>query len=400
MRILLANKFFFRNGGSEAVMFQEREYLLNSGHEVIDFSMHDARNFDSRYAKYFVATQDYRKGGAGKIKTALSFVHSSEATKGISRLIHDTRPDIVHCHNIYHQLTPSIIGAAKAKGIPVVLTLHDSKPVCPSYLRLSRGKPCSDCLDGDFFNVVRKRCADGSIGKSALLYFEAVVQRQLGNYEQVDKFIAPSEFMRTSVLHRFRPDQVALLYNGIDTKSLSVSDTDGGYVLFLGRLSAEKGVETLLKAQASSSVGWPLHIAGTGPLADDLKQRYPAANYLGHLSGDTLHQAIAKASVIVLPSECYENCPMSILEAMAYGKPVIGSRMGGIPELIIDGETGKLFTAGNSQDLCSALDSLMADKTKRDEMGKKARARAELEFDLEHHNRRLMEIYSTVVGSK
>lgn len=398
MKILVANKFFFRNGGSEAVMFQERDFLVRSGHEVVDFSMQDARNLESPYASYFVQAQDYRKGRSGKIGTALSLIHSAEATRSIARLIDGARPDIVHCHNIYHQLTPSIIGTAKSKGVPVVLTLHDSKPVCPSYLRLSHGKPCSACLDGDFSNVVKQRCADGSRGKSALLYLEAIVQRWMGNYELVDKFIAPSKFMRDSVLHRFHDEQVTLLYNGIDTTSFHNSETDKGYVLFLGRLSPEKGVETLLKAHATSVMKWPLCIAGTGPLADDLKRRYPDADFLGHLSGDALHQAITEAAVIVLPSECFENCPMSILEAMAYGKPVVGSRMGGIPELVVDGVTGRLFSAGNSGELRAALDELMADPALRHDMGKKSRERAELEFDLEHHNRRLMEIYMSVLG--
>jgi len=400
MKVLLANKFFFRNGGSEVVMFQERDFLLQNGHHVVDFSMQDARNLESPYAGYFVQAQDYRNGGSGKIRTALSLIHSAEAAQRIGQLIDDTRPDIVHCHNIYHQLTPSIIGAAKAKNVPVVLTLHDSKPVCPSYTRLSQGKPCSACLDGNFSHVVKQRCADGSLGKSALLYLEAVVQRWMGNYEQVDRFIAPSQFVRDSVLHRFRDEQVALLYNGIDTRSWNISETDGGYALFLGRLSVEKGVETLLRAHAGSSGKWPLRIAGTGPLAGDLKSRYPDAEFLGHLSGDALHRTIAEAAVIVLPSECFENCPMSILEAMAYGKPVVGSRMGGIPELVVDGVTGKLFTAGDSDELRDALDDLMANADRRHEMGKNARARAELEFDLEHHNQRLMEIYLSVLESE
>ena len=155
MRVLFANKFFFRNGGSEVVMFQERDYLLGAGHEVVDFSMQDERNFPSPNAAFFVGRQDYRGGAGklGKLKSAFSLIHSGEAVDRISALIRQTRPDVVHCHNIYHQLTPSIIGAAKKLGVPVVLTLHDYKPVCPTYNRLRDGKPCSDCLDGDFSHV-------------------------------------------------------------------------------------------------------------------------------------------------------------------------------------------------------------------------------------------------------
>lgn len=398
MKVLLANKFFFRNGGSEVVMFQERDFLLQSGHAVVDFSMQDERNIESPYASHFVTRQDYRGGGGpGRLRSALAFVHSPEAVKKVGALIDATRPDLVHCHNVYHQLTPSIIGAAKARGVPVALTLHDYKPVCPAYTRLRGGKPCTDCLDGDFGNVLRHRCAEGSLGKSALLYAEAVVQRRLGNYEKVDRFIAPSRFMAESVAHRIPAERIALLYNGVDTAHSHAGDGDEGHVLFLGRLSHEKGVETLLRAHAAADGRWPLVVAGGGPLLDDLKAQYKHAIFAGHLSGDALKQALAGAAVVVVPSEWYENCPMSVLEAMACGKPVVGSRMGGIPELVADGETGLLFEAGNVAELGACLDRLMGDAALRQCMGQAARARAEREFSLDRHNAGLMAIYETLV---
>lgn len=397
MRIILANKFFFRNGGSEVVMLQERSFLQQQGHTVVDFSMRDDRNFESAYASYFVSRQDYRGGGPGNLRSALFFVHSPEAVRRIGALIDATRPDLVHCHNIYHQLTPSIIGAAKARGVPVALTLHDYKPVCPTYTRLQNGKPCSECLDGSFAPVLRHRCAEGSLGKSALLYAEAVVQRRLGNYEKVDRFIAPSRFMANSVACRFPGERVALLYNGVDTANSPVADKNEGYALFLGRLSHEKGVATLLRAHASTGARWPLTVAGTGPLRDGLMAQYKHANFVGHLAGAALKQALAGAAVVVVPSEWYENCPMSVLEAMASGKPVIGSRMGGIPELVAEGETGLLFEAGNAEELGECLGRLMGDPALRQRMGRAARARAEREFSLEKHNAGLMEIYKSLV---
>jgi len=401
MKILLANKFFFRNGGSEVVMFQERDFLIRSGHEVVDFSMHDERNVDSSYSSYFVGRQDYRGGGKlGKIKAALSLVHSPEAVRKIGALIDETRPDLVHCHNIYHQLTPSIIGAAKSRGVPVVLTLHDYKPVCPAYSRLSQGQPCSDCLDGGYFSVLRKRCAEGSLGKSALLYAEATVQRWMESYEKVDRFLAPSRFMQDSVLHRFRPDQVELFYNGVDANAIPVSGRDEGYVLYLGRLSGEKGIETLLCAHDTAGVAWPLVVAGTGPLAETFRAQYGKARFVGHLSGNALAETLSGAAVVVVPSEWYENCPMSVLEAMAYGKPVVGSRMGGIPELVEDGETGLLFDSGDASQLRDCLDSLMVDPVRRRLMGQKARQRVEREFSLQVHNTRLMSLYQRLLSGK
>jgi glycosyltransferase involved in cell wall biosynthesis len=402
MKVLLANKFFFRNGGSETVMFQERDFLLRSGHQVVDFSMQNESNFPSPNSAFFVSQQDYRGEGGklGKLKSAFSLIHSTESVKKISALIRETRPDLVHCHNIYHQLTPSIIGAAKKLGVPVVLTLHDYKPVCPTYNRLRDGEPCSDCLDGDFSHVLRNRCAEGSLGKSALLYAEAVVQRLMGSYENVDAFIAPSRYMQQSIAHRVPDDRIKLLYNGIDTNEVRGSGADDGYVLFLGRLVREKGVETLLKAHENSSAGWRLVVAGTGPLGASLQAQYNPSNLVGYLAGDALKEMIDRAAVVVVPSEWYENCPMSVLEAMAYGKPVVGSRMGGIPELVEDGKTGLLFDAGNVNELTSVLDRLMSSAELRKQMGMAGRQRVETVFSLDTHNVGLMEIYKNILGDQ
>jgi glycosyltransferase involved in cell wall biosynthesis len=400
MKILMANKFFYHKGGAEAVMFQERGHLLHSGQEVIEFSMQDERNLESSYEAHFVSCKDYekRKTISQKISLAVSLVHSREAVRKIAGLIDKVQPDLMHCHSVYHQITPSIISVAKSRGIPVVLTLHDFKPVCPAYLRLRAGRPCSLCLDGNFHQVLLNRCADGSIGASALLYAEAAIQRWLGSYEKVDRFLAPSQFMRDAALHRFRSEQVVLLYNGVDTAEIEVSTRDEGYVLYLGRLSKEKGVETLLQAHEAAGT-WDLVVAGTGPLERDLQMRYRNARFVGRLSGLELKAAIDCASAIVVPSEWYENCPMSVLEAMAYGKPVVASRIGGIPELVVDGETGVLFAPGDADELRGHLSRLMEDPSLRARMGGAGRIRAEKQFSVEKHNADLLETYRSLVNA-
>lgn len=400
MKVLLANKFFFHKGGAEVVMFQERQFLLRSGEQVIDFSMQDERNFDSSYKSHFVSHKDYRKGSSiSKLGPALSLIHSREAVSKIAALIDSTRPDLMHCHNIYHQITPSIVSVAKSRGIPVILTLHDFKPVCPVYVRLRAGQPCSLCLHGDFIQVLTNRCASGSIGASALLYAEAAIQRWLGNYEKVDLFLAPSRFMRDAALSRFRPDQVALLYNGVDTDETEMSTRDEGYALYLGRLSEEKGVETLLRAHGAAGT-WQLVVAGTGPLERDLQRRYPTARFVGQLSGEALRETIRGASAIVVPSEWYENCPMSVLEGMACGKPVIASRIGGIPELVVDGETGVLFEPGDGDELRSHVSRLMDDLSLRARMGAAGRIRAERHFSNEKHNANLINTYRSLLSAR
>jgi glycosyltransferase involved in cell wall biosynthesis len=326
----------------------------------------------------------------------LSLVHSPEAVRRISALIEREKPDLLHCHNIYHQLTPSIMVAAKRQGVRVVLTLHDYKVICPVYTRLRGDQVCTECEHGDFFNVVRHRCADGSLGRSALLYAEAVAQQWMGSYACVDRVIAPSRFMAEAVSRwRFPPEKVALLYNGVDTARFSPKHGDQGYFLFLGRLSKEKGLLTLAKAQKDSGVR--VVIAGTGPLETTLRHDYPGLEMVGHLSGEALRARIDGAAGIVVPSEWHENCPMSVLEAMAAGKPVIGSRMGGIPELVADGETGLLFDAGNPENLRQCMVGLLADRDRLAAMGRKGRESAEKNFTLAHHNAGLLKIYESII---
>jgi glycosyltransferase involved in cell wall biosynthesis len=401
MKVLIANKFFFRNGGSEVVMFQERDFLLKNGIGVVDFSMRDERNFSSPYAEYFVGNRSYGNSGGGltqHVAAAVNLVHSAEAVRKIGHLIDKEQPDIVHCHNIYHQLTPSIIGAAKRRGVPVVLTLHDYKPVCPVYTRLRAGKVCSDCLDGKFLNVLKHRCADGSLGKSALLYLEAVVQRQMKNYESVDLVLAPSRFMAESVSsNRFPGERVRLLYNGIDIADIDPSSAAGDYILYFGRLSQEKGIRTLCDAHSAMDGSVRLVVAGTGPLERELRERYPRVHFLGYVSGDPLRLAIAGAAIVVVPSEWYENCPMSVLEAMAYGKAVVASRIGGIPELVAQDETGLLFDPGDVGQLQGHLQTLMRDGGLRERLGKGARNRVESRFLLSQHNDSLLQIYSSLL---
>lgn len=398
MRVLLANKFFFPNGGSERVMFDERDFLIRSGIDVVDFSMHHNRNLPSPYHRYFIDNREYRSGGAvNALDRAVSLIHSREAVKKIGSLIDETRPQVLHCHNIYHQMTPSIIGAAKSRGIPVVLTLHDSKPVCPIYTGVRAGQLCALCGKGDFSHVVRNRCADGSLARSLTLYAEAVVQRWLGNYEKVDRFVAPSRFMRNAVLARFPPDKVVLLYNGVDTQNIRPTGRDDGYVLYCGRLAPGKGVETLLNAHRALGSPWPLVIAGSGPLADQLSSQFGGnVRFTGHLSGDALSATFANAALVVIPSEWSENCSMTILEAMAYGKATIGSRIGGIPELIVDGKTGLMFEAKNTGQLARCLAQLMDDPSRRAAMGEHGRNRVEMLFSLDRHNAALLALYSSL----
>jgi glycosyltransferase involved in cell wall biosynthesis len=232
-----------------------------------------------------------------------------------------------------------------------------------------------------------------------LLFAEASVQRWLGSYEAVDLFCAPSRFLADSITsRRFPAERVRVLYNGVDTEAIAPAFHDEGYVLYMGRLSKEKGVHTLLRSWAEAGMPAKLVIAGTGPLAEELRSRYPVAEFAGHLSGTRLNQVIAGAALVVVPSELYENCSMSILEAMAWGKPVVASRIGGNPELVLDGETGLLFEAGDGQGLSNAIGSLLKDRDYLRTLGRAARRRVEQLFSLKRHNEGLLAVYKSVLS--
>jgi glycosyltransferase involved in cell wall biosynthesis len=191
---------------------------------------------------------------------------------------------------------------------------------------------------------------------------------------------------------------VELLYNGVDVTKIPVSGRDKGYVLYCGRLAQGKGAETLLQAQEAAGCSWPVVIAGTGPLMDVLKSQFTRnVRFVGQLSGETLSTTIAEASVVVVPSEWCENCPMSVLEAMAHGKAVVATRIGGIPELVNDHLTGLLFEPGNAEELRMHLERLMGDVELRAQMGAAGRARVETDFSLEKHNAELMAVYQSLV---
>lgn len=398
MKILFANKFFHLNGGSETVFFQERDFLLAGGHDVIDFAMADEKNRTSVYADFFVPNTSYNSGGgiAQKIQQATAFVHSSVAVRKIEQLIIQEKPQVAHLHNIYHQLTPSIIPVLKKHGVKVVLTLHDCKLVCPSYLSLRDGVICDACTGGRFWNAFTLNCQNSRM-RGLLLSAEAMFHNWQGSYDGVDLFLAPSRFLAHLVEQRIPQKKIKVLRNGIDVDTYQQNYADQGYVLYFGRISIEKGLKTLLQAHHNLQANLPIKIVGTGPLAEELRREYPDVAFLGHQSGQALNDLIANATFVVVPSECYENCSMVVLESMAFGKPIIGSRIGGIPEQIEDGKTGFLFEMGNVAELSDRMNLLATNIELRVAMGEAALAKLKKEYSLQKHCLELINIYNRLI---
>ncbi|MBB1313190.1 MULTISPECIES: glycosyltransferase family 4 protein [Aliivibrio] len=399
MKVLLVNKFFFMKGGAETVYFQERDMLLSEGIDIIEFSMNHEKNLESNYSDFFVNNVDYYQEQTlkNKITTAVNFIHNSEACIKFKQLLEQEKPDLVHFHNIYHQLTPSIIKVAKQFGCKTVLTAHDTKIACPSYTMYRDGHTCEDCVHGSVFNATIHRCQEGSLIKSFLLSAEAIYQKVSGNYQQLDAIVSPSRFLGRFIQQKLPHNRVDIIVNGIDEHVSNEGISDQGYFLYLGRLSTEKGVPTLAKAHQLMKENTALKIVGDGPVFNELKETYPSAELLGFKSGDELLTLIKQAKAVIVPSECYENCSMSVLEAMSYSKPVIASRIGGLPEQIRDGVDGYLFEAGNAQALADKLDVLAASLSASAEMGKNARQRFLSKYTLTKHKTDLLNLYNELL---
>jgi glycosyltransferase involved in cell wall biosynthesis len=405
IKILLVNKFFFPKGGSETVFFQEREFLISHGYKVVDFSTQHPENLLSEYSGYFVPNVDYHGSSKAvnlsfleKFRIATNFIHNSEAIVKLEALIEKEKPQIAHLHNIYHQITPAIITVLKNAGIKVLLTLHDYKLICPAYSMINDDAICNKC-EGKYFGYATiNRCQEGSYFKSLLLSIEGYWHKWVRSYEGVDLFLSPSKFLFDLMTkNRIGAQKIRVLRNGIDVKAYNFSGQDDGYAIYFGRISKEKGVETLLEAHKLLPLKFSLKIVGTGPIIEELKEKYPEVEFTGYKKGEELKESINRASFVVVPSEWFENCSMSALESMAFGKPVIGSRIGGIVEQIEDGKTGFLFEMGNSDKLARKMTLLAEDKKLRKEMGKAARRKLEREYSLEAHCSKLMEIYEELL---
>ncbi|MBU1249206.1 MAG: glycosyltransferase family 4 protein [Proteobacteria bacterium] len=399
--VLLANKFFYLKGGAETVFFQERTLLQQRGVTTLDFAMRHPENLASEQEAYFVSHRDYHAshGTLQKLSLAGSFIHSREAVRNILKLARDTRPALAHLHNVYHQLTPSIIPTLKGLGIKVVVTLHDLKLACPAYLMLDcQGEICEQCLGHHYLRPLTTNC-QGSRFRGALLAAESLYHFWRKTWEQADLFITPSRFLKDVVCaERLPRDKVVVLPNAIDTDAFTPVPGDKGYLLFFGRLSREKGIETLLRAHATLADQAELVVVGSGPEEERLRQDYPRATFTGYKTGEELRILVANAAMVSIPSEWYENCPMTILEAMALERPVVASNLGGIPELVEHGVTGLLHPHGDEAALGACLRQLLDDPAKRTAMGRVARERILKRHTLARHGDRLLAIYDALLA--
>ncbi|CCE99771.1 glycosyltransferase family 4 protein [Sinorhizobium fredii] len=402
-RLLAINNYFYRRGGAEAVFFDHMSMFGEIGWDVVPFAMRHDSNEASPWSDYFVSEIEYGRqtGLFRKAIQAASVIYSLEAQKNIRRLIEHTRPAIAHAHNVYHHLSPAIFSTLKSAAIPVVMTVHDLKLACPSYKMLRDGKVCEDCRGGKIYNVLRHRCVKESVPLSAVVLAETMLHRLLGLYrDKVDRLVVPSRFYLEKLAEWGWPrEKMVHIPNFVDVSTFHTDWQEGDYFVFAGRLAPEKGLATLIRAIALS--GQRLIVAGTGPEEASLRQLAAElgadVTFAGYLSGEKLHRVIGESRALVLPSEWYENAPISLLETYALQRPVIGAAIGGIPEMVREGETGLLAASGKPEDLARALSAMAAHSpAARRRMGSEGRSWISSEFSAAAYRARTLDLYASL----
>lgn len=399
--LLNLNSYHYRRGGSDAVYFDHAALMEEVGWRNAYFSMRHPRNLSSRWDKYFVDELEFGHtyGFGQKLLMSSKVIYSFEARKKLKGLLSEFVPDVAHVHCIYHHLSPSVLPLLREEGIPVVLTAHDLKIACPAYKMLNRGGVCERCKTGSVLNVVKHRCVRDSLAASAIVAAESALHGWLQTYRRhLSKVVAPSRFFLEKFVEWGWPrEQLTYIPNYVDSSRFEPEFNPGEYFLYFGRMAPEKGVHTLLRAAAKAHVA--LKLAGTGPELDALKNLAHNvgvnAEFLGFKSGSELHELIRHARAVVLPSEWYENAPMSVLESFALGKPVIGAQIGGIPEMINHGENGWTFPSGDVMELSEVL-SGVARLASGDlvRLGKSARNGVEARFNRETYLRDMLSLYA------
>lgn len=356
MKILMVNKFLYQKGGAETYAIKLGEILKQNGHEVEYFGLHNEKNTLFNSADSYVTDMDLTKGVKHNLTAPFRIIYNAEARKKIRKVLDTFNPDIVHLNNIHFHLTPSIIlevdkyRKQNKTNTKIIYTAHDYQLICPSHGLFDTDiNVCEKCLNGNYTHCVRTKCIKNSTAKSLIGTIDAYYWKKSKAYSYVDTIVCCSEFLKSKLdtQNRFKSKTIAL-HNFLQKIEVANVEKEN-YVLQFGHLSKDKGTDTLLEV-AKRMPDTKFVFAGYGESEKNIAKVHNA-EYVGFKTGDELFDLVKKAKVSVYPSQWYENCPFSVIESQMYLTPVVGSRMGGIPELIREGETGELFECANVDDL-------------------------------------------------
>ena len=415
MKILQINAYNYIRGGSESVFKNTSSLLEAHGHEVMTYTLKWPENLPSKYSAYFPESKETRSGVLRIPRNILTYFYNDEAARNLDRLLREEKPDIAHVHLIWGQLTPSILPVLHHHGIPVVHTAHDYRIICPAYsLRNGKGEICHKCTDGNFMHCVIEKCNKNNRVLSAMMAAEQYYRNhRFHPARNLDGIIYVSDFAR-DIHRRFMPELAEVPSERLYNFSNSIASTPNAkdnrnktdykdYYLYYGRLSYEKGLLTLLKAFADMP-DLKLKIMGSGPMELQLKQyanEYNLTNvsFIGRRTGQKLMDIVSKARFIIIPSEWYENNPMTIIEPYSLGVPVIGAEIGGIPEIITP-DTGLTFKSGDSDSLKDTVRKSASISDERyDALANGALQFARNNFEPEEYYNRLIKFYTRIISS-
>lgn len=365
MKVLIVNKFLYPNGGSETYILKLGQELKNMGHKVQYFGMWRKDNIVGNEAGSYTSNLDFSGNGFSKILYPFKIIYSVESRKKIRSVLKNFDPEIVHINNFNFQLTPSILyeidkyRRKNHKKIKIIYTAHDSQLVCPNHLMQipSTRQRCMECLHGNFGRCVKNKCIHNSTIKSIFAMLEGKLYYFLKTYRLFDVIICPSDFLKQRLsTYKVLRDKLIVLHNFVEDDFKIKDYIKDNYVLYCGRYSSEKGIDTLLKV-CKMLPEVPFVFIGDGPLVKEIEKVENITNK-GFMSGRSLVECYQKANFTVFPSECYENCPFTVMESITSGTPVIGSCIGGVPELINDKKNGELFESGNVEELAGHIQTL------------------------------------------
>jgi glycosyltransferase involved in cell wall biosynthesis len=392
MKILLVNKFYYPRGGDCVYMLNLEQLLKQHGHAVAIFAMQYSDNLSTFWSKYFPSKIKFSLG-LGLIEAMFRPFGTKEVKRKFTALIDDFKPDVVHLNNIHSYLSPVIAQIAYKRCIRVVWTLHDYKLLCPRYDCLRNDRDiCEECFENKK-QVIKNRCMKNSFIASIIAYCEAIKWNRQKLEEYTNMFICPSQFMYDKMKQgRFNSDKLCNLYYGIDVNRTKSSDyvNREDYCCYLGRISHEKGIETLINA--TKQIHHKLEIIGEGPLKENMETKsknYSNIDFVGYKQWDEIKAIVIKASFIIVPSEWYENYPVSIIESLCLGTPVLGANIGGIPEMIEEGKNGLLFESRNVEDLKDKIQKMFAMQFDYKSIAENAQQK----YSGENHYDQLMKIY-------
>lgn len=417
MRILMINKFLYPNGGSETYIFKLGEYLISQGHEVQYFGMeHKGNQVGNRVNSYTTDTDFHTSNPFKKLTYAVKTIYSEEARRKLRKVLNDFKPDICHLNNFNYQLTPSIILEIKAwekqtkHKCKIIYTAHDYQLICPNHMCNipSTHENCEKCLVQDckseksfkhkidFSHCVKNKCIHNSKLKSIIGAVEATHWNTWEVYKNIDTVICCSQFLKTKLdTNPILRSKTVVIHNFTTKETSDINSEDKKpYILYFGRYSKEKGVETLLEVCKELSdiqfvfAGKPAN--GEEHLLDKI-HAIPNIKEVGFLTGENLDKTIANAMFTVYPSEWYENCPFSVIESQMLGTPIVASNIGGIPELLDDEKTGLLFEPKNRKMLKNIIAMLYTDTHSLEEMRRNCLSKQFM--DMETYYKKLMVYY-------